>query len=73
MASTAWFELAASFYAFMTEAKKHNFYSPELDNMENSIKEMRPFKEQPWTQECLDYVTREKLAQFSEKKGEEAA
>ena len=44
MSNLEWCKLVERFYSFKYEAEKHNFYSPEIKNMENSLEAMRPFE-----------------------------
>lgn len=39
-----WTMLTKRFYDFMFEARKYDFYTPELDKMEDSLFKMRPYK-----------------------------
>lgn len=43
MKSLEWCILAKKFFDFKYEAKKYNFYTPELANMEKSLLEIQPF------------------------------
>lgn len=39
-----WTMLAEKYYDFAAEARKHGFYVEELNRMEDSLYEMRPYK-----------------------------
>lgn len=45
MKNLEWCELCNKFYAFKLEADKYGFYTPETDDMEDSLYKMRPFKQ----------------------------
>ena len=45
MSSLEWYELIEKFYSFKRIALRHNFYTDEIEKMEKSLEEMRPFNE----------------------------
>lgn len=45
MSSLEWYELVEKFYSFKRIALRYNFYTNEIEKMEKSLEEMRPFNE----------------------------
>ena len=45
MKNLEWCELCNKFYAFKLKADKYGLYTPETDDMEDSLYKMRPFKQ----------------------------
>lgn len=45
MSSLEWYELVEKFYSFKRIALRHNFYTNEIERMEKSLEEMRPYNE----------------------------
>lgn len=45
MSSLEWYELVEKFYSFKRIALRYNFYTNEIERMEKSLEEMRPFNE----------------------------
>ena len=45
MSSLEWYELVEKFYSFKHIALRYNFYTNEIEKMEKSLEEMRPFDE----------------------------
>lgn len=60
MKNLEWCELCNKFYAFKLEADKYGFYTPETDDMENSLYEMRPFEQRDDIDESLRQISEEK-------------
>lgn len=59
MKNLEWCELCNKFYAFKLEADKYGFYTPETDDMEDSLYKMRPFKQRDDIEESLKSLSRE--------------
>lgn len=53
MSNLEWCKLVERFYSFKYEAEKHNFYCPELKNMESSLDAIRPFEKDEEIEEKL--------------------
>lgn len=47
MPSLEYYNLAEAFFRFKNAAKKYNFYTEEIDRMEQSIREMDPLQDDP--------------------------
>ena len=45
MSSLEWYELVEKFYSFKRIALRYNFYTIDIEKMEKSLDEMRPFNE----------------------------
>ena len=60
MKNLEWCELCNKFYAFKLEADKYGFYTPETDDMEDSLYKMRPFKQRDDIEESLRQISEEK-------------
>lgn len=43
-----------AFYPFKREAKKHGFYMEELEGMEKSLMEMKPFPEDKKMEKAIE-------------------
>lgn len=52
--SLEWFDLMMAFYPFKREAEKHGFYMEELEGMEKSLMEMRPFPEDKKMEKAIE-------------------
>lgn len=73
MTNLEWNVLAAKFYEFKSEASKFGFYVPELNNMEQSLSDMRPFRETQDIQEKVETGLESHTLKKTEDKGADIA
>lgn len=73
MTNLEWNVLAAKFYEFKNEANKFGFYVPELNNMEQSLEVMCPFRKTQDVQEKVETGLENHVQEKTEDKGADLA